>query len=495
MDRPVAPLLARQGLRHVPLLGLLFLAADAAKHRELRQRALDPVEAPPGSLDPGEAPAMESLGPGGCVSLSRSAEGTCVIDTDCSANISETEFAFVCFNPGSSVPHALHSFGRGGFAQKESFDTGVSCGSCTSVEYALSAGGPLLSAKSAATGGFSPLRSDEGASNFAAGEGNASTEGEISRGSAVSAAARRVQTAFYGPSACIATYLSDRGTCMIETRCSGIAGLPEFTVGLTCLDQTGDYTRYLFGKDSFQPEEVFDSTLRCQACLGVGDEPVQQLRTLVPKLLVEDVGMLKEEVRTLRQEVRLLRLSYASRIAGNVTNTSNATNATSNLTSGGGGEDSVATAANITQATPEPFEETTPEPVEETTPEQLAPAPSLARAPAPSLPAHAEEAIQLAPAPSLASAPAQSLPSAALAASLAAAPTAYSGATDLALARLGLPRRTHARAEVVPQAGESLSPVAAAPPAAATASLRAARHQPQAGLTVKDLLRRLGSQH
>lgn len=287
----------RRGLlRRAALLLLLALPAEASARRGRRRITLAGAD----------APAPGRLGPDGCVSLSRSAEGTCIISTDCSANTSDTEFAFVCFNPGSAVPHALHSFGRGGFAPREAFDTGVRCGSCASVEYALSADGPLLKGALAAPSDQPSLPYEEPLGSDVA--GNAST-------GALGAAARRVQTAFYGPSSCVATFLSPRGTCMIETKCSSVPGLADFTVGLTCLDETGDYTRYLFGKGSFQPEEVFDSTLRCQACLGVGDEPVQQLRSMVPKLLVQDVASLRDEVRTLRREVTLLRQSYGGRPA------------------------------------------------------------------------------------------------------------------------------------------------------------------------------------
>jgi len=114
------------------------------------------------------------------------------------------------------------------------------------------------------------------------------------------------QVAFFGPKSCIQTYLSESGTCLIQTRCAGI-DISEFGIGVTCIDRFGDYTRYVFGKGGFQDEEIFDTTLRCSACAGVGDAPAYQLRGILPKTMIQDITSLKAEVKLLRSEVTSLR--------------------------------------------------------------------------------------------------------------------------------------------------------------------------------------------
>jgi len=47
----------------------------------------------------------------------------------------------------------------------------------------------------------------------------------------------------------------------------------------------------LFGKDTFKPEETFDTLISCEKCLGVGEESgLFATHSLLPRKLVEDVG-------------------------------------------------------------------------------------------------------------------------------------------------------------------------------------------------------------
>merc|ERR1719379_3155721 len=115
-----------------------------------------------------------------------------------------------------------------------------------------------------------------------------------------------MEAAFYGPQACVAAFRSPAGTCVVQTRC-GKADLSTFDIGITCLDKSGDYTRYLFGKGNFEKEETFDTRIECEVCLGVGAESgEQQIHGVLPKQLVEDVNTLKDEVLALKLEVRAL---------------------------------------------------------------------------------------------------------------------------------------------------------------------------------------------
>merc|ERR1719313_2862423 len=232
------------------------------------------------------ADPAETFGPNSCVSVSRSNKGSCVIATNCADNnISALEFAFVCYNPGTSVPHALHSFGIGGFEASEVFDSGVRCQRCSTVQNAF-AGFDQTSmnlARSLPLGHTAP-------------SGDLGTLREM----------KPQEAAFYGPKACISTFLSPAGTCIVQTRCQN-ADLSIYDVGITCLDKSGDYTRYLFGKGNFEKEETFDTRIECEVCLGVGAETgEQQIHGVLPKQLVEDVNTLKDEVLALKLEVRAL---------------------------------------------------------------------------------------------------------------------------------------------------------------------------------------------
>merc|ERR1719293_383219 len=114
------------------------------------------------------------------------------------------------------------------------------------------------------------------------------------------------EASYYGPSSCVAAFRAPSGTCVIETRCEQEA-LAEFNMGITCLDKTGSYARYLFGKGLFDAQEIFDTRLQCEACLGVGEDAAgDQLTGYMPKQLIEDVNSLKEQMKKLSEQLRTL---------------------------------------------------------------------------------------------------------------------------------------------------------------------------------------------
>lgn len=243
----------------------------------------------------GAAHETDHFGPGRCVGLKRSVAGSCVLRTRCKGhNISQTEFAFVCFDPGATMPHALHSFGRGGFALQESFDTKVHCKSCLSVDTAFRTGDSIVkNALAALPLGHLP-----------------SLNGAVKASASYSASEleqfKPKEAASFGPDFCISTFRAPAGTCLIRTRCAE-SDLSTFNVGVTCLDKSGGYTRYLFGKDTFKSEETFDTLISCDKCLGVAPESsVFALHGLMPRKLVDDVSTLKSDVATLHEKVRVL---------------------------------------------------------------------------------------------------------------------------------------------------------------------------------------------
>mmetsp|Transcript_144873 Transcript_144873/g.255357 ORF Transcript_144873/g.255357 Transcript_144873/m.255357 type:complete len:422 (-) Transcript_144873:72-1337(-) len=247
----------------------------------------------------------DRFGPDDCISLFRSSVGTCILKTDCpiATNISGVEFAFVCSNPNDAMPHALHSFGRGGFEANELFDTGVKCKSCLSVETAYKTGGPLMrNALAALPQGRLAARSTPGAHL----PGALAEDGTTPRVAADIDTVEPEEVTHFGPKACVSTFQAPTGTCLIRTRCKDV-DLSGFNIGVTCLDNSGGYTRYLFGKEVFQPVETFDTQLQCFKCLGVGAESsIFAAHTALPKQLMEDVGSLKMDVENLEERVRLL---------------------------------------------------------------------------------------------------------------------------------------------------------------------------------------------
>jgi len=244
---------------------------------------------------PPDSPELQDMfGPGQCVGLYRSPEGSCVLKTHClKKDIKDTEFAFVCYNSDQIMPHTLHSFGRGGFANEEAFDTKVLCKTCTSVDSAFRSGSSVVRNALAALplGRLPSLWNDRPTPPY---------------NNTAFANFKPEEAAVFGPEYCLTTFRAPAGTCLIRTRCADV-DLSGFNVGLTCLDKSGGYTRYLFGKDTFEKEETFDTLIECSKCLGVSSESSMfAMHALLPRNIVEDVGTLKTSVETLSEKVRVL---------------------------------------------------------------------------------------------------------------------------------------------------------------------------------------------
>jgi len=238
------------------------------------------------------ARSADLFGPSGCVSLTRSEQSTCVLTTKCGeADLSNVDFAFVCFNPASETPHSLHSYGHGGFEPSETFDTGVSCNSCNTIGTAFTTGGPsILTALSTLSIAAPP------SAMALANVGGILAAPDVTD-------FEPKEAARFGPGACASAFLSPAGTCVVRLACEGV-DLSNFNFGVTCLDSSGGFTRYFFGRGTFAKGETFDTRVRCSSCLGVGDEgSTLALRGVLPKQLVDDVNVLKDEVHKLRSVV------------------------------------------------------------------------------------------------------------------------------------------------------------------------------------------------
>jgi len=225
-----------------------------------------------------DSDAAYKYGPEHCVQLSRSKEGTCVIATNCPAeSIGNFTFDFLCTDGAGG--EVIHSFGTGGFLDEETFDTGVACHTCAPAE-----GGVLLKADS-----------DE-----------KSTEAPAAK---AEEAVPPTSASFYGPGSCVASYRSPTGTCIVETRCTGKEDqLKDYNVGLTCVEAEGSTTRHLFGVNSFDPEETFDTLIPCKLCLGLDGEAIvaQNLTALAKSVssLAEGIEEVKKEVAEIKEKLK-----------------------------------------------------------------------------------------------------------------------------------------------------------------------------------------------
>lgn len=235
------------------------------------------------TLVAGEAVASttrDNFGPQNCVTLSKSQAGTCVMKTNCDGiDTSEFDFSFVCLSrEGDKETQVKHEFGKGGFDSDEDYDTTVSCDECLTE--------PRVAGNAPAT----PADAHAQLQQYSAAKAQATTQPTPPNAAA-----------FYGPGGCIATYRSPDGTCVVQTRCSS-QEMQDYNYGLTCVDKENESTRHLFGKNSFDAEETFDTLVECKLCLGLdGSEKTSGNAT--DGSLAEQVDELKEAVQDIKKDV------------------------------------------------------------------------------------------------------------------------------------------------------------------------------------------------
>jgi len=249
-------------------------------------------------------------GPKGCVSLAQSARGTCVLTTQC-ADIDTTafEFAFLCVDDkGTEVKH---TFGEGGFLSEEEYDTEVKCTECVPPEGTEVAAEPPAEPAKPAEKQHStkvlvaaePAEEDSKAPPATLAASHALlTKFAASKQSDSPSGVPPAHAAFYGPGGCVAAFRSAQGTCVMQTRCGG-QNLTGYEFGVGCVDSEGDTTQHLFGKNSFDPEETFDTLVECQKCVGKdATESPSQLHALS-----SSVKTLQEEMKEVAQDMEAIK--------------------------------------------------------------------------------------------------------------------------------------------------------------------------------------------
>merc|ERR1712196_710244 len=126
----------------------------------------------------------------------------------------------------------------------------------------------------------------------------------------------------YGPKDCVSTWRDDKtGHCQVKTNCTGV-DTTEYMFGLICENDDGK-VRHLFGKDSFDAEEEFDSLIVCKTCLALDnvthatelEAENMELATEV-KALTTEVGAMKETYKKLDEDVSKLNGAVAEKEKG-----------------------------------------------------------------------------------------------------------------------------------------------------------------------------------
>lgn len=107
----------------------------------------------------------------------------------------------------------------------------------------------------------------------------------------------KFQVVKFGPENCISTYPSDKGTCILKTDCAEKVLPGNYVFGFVCADAKGDATRHVFGKDSYEDKETFDTLIACAQCLALDNFDSGN---------DTEEAVLKDEVETLKSDFNAL---------------------------------------------------------------------------------------------------------------------------------------------------------------------------------------------
>lgn len=260
------------------------------------------------------AKAKSRFGPQNCVTVSRSDAGSCVITTDCEGiDLSQTEFAFDCGGQDGAV---RHSFGMGGFEGNEEFDSEVECDRCDGP-VSDSVAAPVKSLTKKSTPKISKYSKAEvpvpsSAIVKAKQTSRVQAQAEAVQGTQAQAKARiwpftssKPEVARYGPNGCVSTWKSEEGHCLMQTDCKNIS-IAKYNFGLVCVDKTGSPVRHLFGKDSFEQQETFDTLIKCDKCLGLEDIPNAVALNGEVETISKDIGNLRDMMKNITINVKML---------------------------------------------------------------------------------------------------------------------------------------------------------------------------------------------
>merc|ERR1719316_1156941 len=244
-----------------------------------------------------------TFGPDDCVSLSRSTGGTCVLATNCEGkDTSAVEFSFICSD--ATGMEGKHTFGTGGFLDKETYDTEVECERCLKDPARKADVEQTRKAESSETAAASTEA--EGTESVVSTADSRALLTKFAKSKPEEPAGVPPATAsFYGPGGCVAVYKDGKaGSCWMQTRCQG-QNISDYDFGMNCADADGQITKHMFGKNSFDPEETFNTLVTCEQCLALDQEPAKGVAELgVTVLSLEkELDAIKSDVKGIRDSL------------------------------------------------------------------------------------------------------------------------------------------------------------------------------------------------
>jgi hypothetical protein len=240
-------------------------------------------------------------------------------------NLDDVEFAFTCQKPGLLQKH---SFGKGGFDAEESFDTSVECDVCglpSEVSKSLKESEKKFMSK--ADKSVAKKKEDMQEDSVEDGttyvdEETSSTETKKEKpveSKAVSLHRQEPATETYnkvsfGPSNCIETWLvpdkeqstdGEGGYCYVSTQCENVQTevFKKYPIGVIASNKDGVPVRHLFGKNSFNAAEEFNTLIRATGCYGLDETAEAVTMENEIKALSKVIYGVKQEVDTLQTQV------------------------------------------------------------------------------------------------------------------------------------------------------------------------------------------------
>merc|ERR1719316_1617788 len=244
-----------------------------------------------------------TFGPDDCVSLSRSTGGTCVLATNCEGkDTSAVEFSFICSD--ATGMEGKHTFGTGGFLDKETYDTEVECERCLKDPARKADVEQTRKAESSETAAASTEA--EGTESVVSTADSRALLTKFAKSKPEEPAGVPPATAsFYGPGGCVAVYKDGKaGSCWMQTRCQG-QNISDYDFGMNCADADGQITKHMFGKNSFDAEETFNTLVTCDTCLALDQEPAKGVSDLAITVLSleKELDSIKADVKTIHDEM------------------------------------------------------------------------------------------------------------------------------------------------------------------------------------------------
>merc|ERR1719161_3408878 len=82
--------------------------------------------------------------------------------------------------------------------------------------------------------------------------------------------------------------------------------IKNYEFGLVCVDKVGSPVKHLFGKNSFDAVETFDTLIKCDQCLGLENVPDQTALAGEVSVMSKDVASLKLILGNISTNIRML---------------------------------------------------------------------------------------------------------------------------------------------------------------------------------------------